>query len=301
MKTHLECLPCFLKQALSAARFVTDDEARQAVILRQVLREAAQMDLNAPPPVMGYKIHKALREATGNPDPYREAKRRFNALALRLLPEVRKKVQAAADPWDAATRVAIAANVIDFAIRGRIQEESVYELIDQFLEMPLHGDPKLLHQAAENAQSILFLTDNAGEIVFDRLLLEQMPLDRVTVAVKGGPVINDATMEDAREAGLPELVRVIDNGADAPGTLLQFCSPEFREYFEGVDLIIAKGQANYESLSDTERPVFFLLKIKCPVVAADTGLSMGSLALLRTTATDTLLTSAVRGPATQPL
>lgn len=301
MKTHLECLPCFLKQALTAARFVTEDEARQASILRRVLREAAEMDLNAPPPLMGYKIQKALREATGNPDPYAEPKRRFNALALELLPQVRQKVHAAADPWDAAVRVAIAANVIDFAIRGRIREEDVRNIIDQFLQMPLHGDPKLLRQAVEKARSILFLTDNAGEIVFDRPLLERMPLDRVTVAVKGGPVINDATMEDAREAGLTELVRVVDTGADTPGTILNFCTPAFREQFESVDLIIAKGQANYESLSESSRPIFFLLKIKCPVVAADTGLSIGSLALLRTAATDALLSTAARDPAAQPV
>jgi len=281
MKTHLECLPCFLRQALGAARFVTDDEARQAEILRQVLRAAAEMDLETPPPVMGGKIHRALRETTGNPDPYAEAKRRFTKLALELLPEARKRVRAADDPWEAAVRIAGAANVIDFAIRGAPGEESVRHLVEGFAEMPFHGDPAALREAVENAERILLLADNAGEIVFDRLLLEQMPADRVTIAVKGGPVINDATMEDARAAGLTERFEVIDDGSDTPGRALETCSPEFRRRFEEADLILAKGQANYESLSDTARPVFFLLKIKCPVVAADTGLPMGTLALLQ--------------------
>lgn len=142
---------------------------------------------------------------------------------------------------------------------------------------PLAGDPAALFEAAAKARSILYLADNAGEIVFDRILIEALPASRVTVAVRGGPVINDATLADAETAGIHEIATVIDNGSDAPGTLLAECSPEFRARFEAADLVIAKGQGNFETLSDTRKHIFFLLSVKCPLVAAEVGAPVGSL------------------------
>ena len=139
----------------------------------------------------------------------------------------------------------------------------------------LTGDIQELADAADRARDILYLADNAGEIVFDRLLIEQLPPGRVTVAVKGGPVLNDATRSDAAVAGLNELAEVIDNGSDAPGTLLGDCSHSFRERFDRADLVIAKGQGNYETLSDARKDVFFLLKAKCPVIAHHLGCDVG--------------------------
>ena len=129
------------------------------------------------------------------------------------------------------------------------------------------------------AESILYLADNAGEIVFDKILIEQLGPEKIKLAVKGGPVINDATIEDVEETGLTDLVRVISNGNDAPGTILGLCSEEFRHSFEEADLIIAKGQGNYESLSDFDKNIFFLLKAKCPVVANHLGCEVGSTVL----------------------
>ncbi|HSL95369.1 MAG TPA: ARMT1-like domain-containing protein, partial [Thermoleophilia bacterium] len=115
----------------------------------------------------------------------------------------------------------------------------------------------------------------------DGLLIEQLPRDRVVVAVRGAPVLNDATLADARAAGLDALAAVIGNGSDAPGTVLSDCSPEFRRVFAEADVIVSKGQGNYESLSDFEAPVFFLLKVKCPLAARHAGLPLGAHALLR--------------------
>jgi uncharacterized protein with ATP-grasp and redox domains len=138
--------------------------------------------------------------------------------------------------------------------------------------------------AVSQAERILYLTDNAGEIVLDRLLIEQLPTEQVTVAVKGAPVINDATMEDALLAGLPRIVEVIDNGSDAPGTILEACSQAFRERFEDADLIVSKGQGNYETLSDSDKNIFFILKAKCPVIAKDLGCEVGAMILRRSRA-----------------
>ncbi|MCK5255186.1 MAG: DUF89 family protein, partial [Deltaproteobacteria bacterium] len=118
--------------------------------------------------------------------------------------------------------------------------------------------------------------DNAGEIVFDRLFIEQLPREKVTYVVRGEPIINDVTIEDAREVDMFELVDVIDNGSDAPGTILETCSHEFQKRFASSDLVIAKGQGNYETLSDINKRIFFLLQVKCPVIAKDIGFEVGS-------------------------
>ncbi len=130
----------------------------------------------------------------------------------------------------------------------------------------------LQNQAAARAGRILYLADNAGEIVFDRLLVEALAPQRVTLAVRGTPVLNDATAADARAVGLTEICEVIDNGSDAPGTVLEDCSREFRQRFSTADLIIAKGQGNFETLSEAPGNIFFLFKVKCPVIATRTGL-----------------------------
>ncbi|OHB65800.1 MAG: hypothetical protein A2Y76_06255 [Planctomycetes bacterium RBG_13_60_9] len=148
----------------------------------------------------------------------------------------------------------------------------VTETIDKALSAD--WDPGCLEefaQAVNDARSILYLGDNAGEIVFDRLLIEELPHEKVTFVVKGSPVLNDATREDARTVGLTDLVEVIDNGSDAPGTILESCSAEFRRRFEHSDLIIAKGQGNYECLSNVDKDMFFILMAKCPVIATHLG------------------------------
>ena len=133
-----------------------------------------------------------------------------------------------------------------------------------------------LHKQIREAKDILYLGDNAGEIVFDRLFIEQLPYQKLTYVVRGEPIINDVTIEDAREVDMCDLVEVIDNGSDAPGTILDNCSHEFQKRFAYSDLIIAKGQGNYETLSDVDQRIFFLLQVKCPVIARDIGCEVGS-------------------------
>jgi hypothetical protein len=153
------------------------------------------------------------------------------------------------------------------------------------LTAPLCGSISALATAIRGARSILYLVDNAGEIVFDRDLLAQLPLGSFTVAVRGRPVLNDATLADAQAVGLTDLGDVIGNGSDAPGTILTDCSAEFRQLFAAADLIIAKGQGNYETLAGANRPIFFLLKIKCDVLSRALGQPRGSLVLHQQTTT----------------
>jgi hypothetical protein len=280
MQTFLDCFPCFLRQALDATRFVTDDESIQEQVLRETLEMMHEMDMSTPPPEIGYHIHRRIRALTGNPDPYLEQKQISNRFVLDQLPVLRKRVENADDPLEMAARLAVAGNVIDFGVSSEMDLDYYREVIERAMNTPF--DPQEIQhfkQAMANARDILYLADNAGEIVFDRLLIEQMPTDRVTLVVKAAPILNDALFADAEAAGLTDRVTVIDNGSDAPGTLLHLCSESFRERFKQADMIVSKGQANYESLSRCAGPVFFLLKIKCPVIGRDAGHELGEFVL----------------------
>ncbi len=235
--------------------------------MREVLHWTEEMDLNQSPPAMAQRIHRRLREITGIDDPYLAAKTRQNCIAIELLPELRAEIQSSRSPLMTAARIAIAGNMIDMGVNGNVTEADVHQALQQALSEPFYGEQALFHQALAKARSILYLADNAGEIAFDRLLIEQIPPERVTLVVRGTPVINDATLVDARAVGLDEIVEVVDNGSDAPGTLLDDCSQEFRHRFADADLIIAKGQGNFESLNNQPGNLFFLFKVKCPMVA----------------------------------
>ena len=281
MRTFFDCIPCFVRQALDSVRRATDDETVHEQVLRETLRAISEMDLRGSPPAMGHKIHRFIRELVGECDPYREMKDESNQLALALYPTLKSRVERSANPLETAVRLAIAGNIIDIAVKGDVAQIDVNEAVEHALTTPFDGDMDGFASAVSTAKSILYLADNAGEIVFDRLLIEELPLEKVTVAVRGAPVINDATMVDARVAGITELVDVIDNGSDVPGTILEECSTTFRDRFDEAGLIIAKGQGNYETLSEAAKDIFFALKAKCPVIASDIGCEVGDLVLRR--------------------
>ena len=271
MQTQLDCLPCFLRQALDAARQATAAEDIQRAVLIRVCDAIRHVDVRRQPPAMAQQIHRIIRATVGE-DPYREIKEQMNRLGVKLRERLRERVESAADPFAAAVRLAIAGNCIDYGARSHVTARGVARTIETALDRPIHGSVTALHRAARRARRILYLADNAGEIALDGLLIEQLPRGRVTVAVRGSPVINDATLEDAHAVGLAQWATLIDNGSDAPGTLLNDCSAEFRTVFARADLIIAKGQGNFESLAVTRgRPIFFLLIPKCPLVARHLG------------------------------
>ena len=282
MRTYFDCIPCFIRQALDSIRLITDDEDIAEQVMRKVLRLACKMDLRQSPPAMGREIHRIIRKLTGNHDPYREIKKRFNRLALKMYPELKQQVEISTDPFQTAVRLAIAGNIIDFGVNSVLEQSYVEKTIADSLTEPL--DMRALEEfrsETARAKDILYLGDNAGEIVFDRLLIEQLPCENITFVVKAGPIINDATMEDAKIAGLTEMVNVIDNGSDAPGTILESCSEAFRRQFSEADLVISKGQGNYETLSDVDKDVFFVLRAKCPVISRHLGCEVGSLVLVK--------------------
>ena len=282
MRIFLDCIPCFVRQALDSARLATDDEQIHEKVVREVLRLAADLDMSQSPPAIGQKIHRLIRSLVGSDDPYYRVKKQFNSLALKLYPDLRKQIIDSNDQLETAIRLAIAGNIIDFGVKSSLSELEVKKTISGSLSGYLNPEQvQDFKNAVMEAEEIFYLADNAGEIVFDRLLIEQLPCEKVTVVVKGRSVINDATMEDANVAGLTRIVEVIDNGSDAPGTILESCSQDFRRRFKKADLVIAKGQGSYETLSDVDKNIFFVLKAKCPVIARDLRCEVGEMILRR--------------------
>lgn len=282
MQTTNECIPCFVRQAEEAIALTTKDLAQREMIMQHILLALETSNRDDTPPAIAQRLHRMIRRETGDSDPYRTIKDRMNGLALEALPNIGESISAAKDPAEAALRVALAGNLLDSGAKVQIQPENMPHLLSNLWERPLAGDPREFFLAAENAERILYLTDNAGEIVFDRVLLNFLPIEKVTLAVRGSPILNDALRADAEIAGITGLVPVIDNGSDAPGTVLEDCSEEFLNHFHDADLIISKGQGNYETLSAVQAPIFFLFVVKCPVVAAQIGEATGTMVVKKT-------------------
>jgi hypothetical protein len=279
--TAHDCIPCFTRQAAEAVAMTGLEPPDQERLLRRLLRDLADSDWAVMPVSIAQRLQRLVREASDNPDPYRALKDRMNRTALDLLPGLTEAARRQPDPREAVVRLAIAGNLLDAGSKTRLTPEDMSKRLHAIWDTPLSGSAASLFRAAEAARRILYLADNAGEIVFDRLLVESLPVGRVTVAVRGAPVINDATLADAETAGIPAVATVIPNGSDAPGTVLTECSETFRACFADADLVIAKGQGNYETLSDTRRPIFFLLTVKCPLIAKAVGAPVGTLVVAR--------------------
>jgi uncharacterized protein with ATP-grasp and redox domains len=280
MQTQLECFPCFLRQtliALGQSPYLADTLIRRE-ILNDVLSIMLRADTDKPPAYTTTFIHRTIRERLGR-DPFKEIKHKYNALAMGLYHTLKPEVESSKDPLWTAARLAIAGNVIDFGIFTSVDIDGS---VRRALRTPIAADDyPAFRESVGHAEEILYLLDNSGEIVFDRLLIEQLVSSgkRVTAAVKGSPVLNDVILDDAVQTGLTKLCRVIDNGSDAVGTMLGWTSPEFQSAFHSADLIISKGQGNFETLAGNEKRIFFLFQSKCEVVSKELGLPPGSMLL----------------------
>jgi uncharacterized protein with ATP-grasp and redox domains len=276
MHTYLDCYPCFVRQALEAARQLGADEQKQKIVLERVLEALKGIDLSCTPPQIGDQVHGLVRRELGHSDPYRAFKEAATREAQVLLPRLRQIVKEAEDRLETGVRLSIAGNIID---AGRRSTYELWPTVQRVLSQPFAvADLEPLRRSLARAPSVLFLADNAGETVFDRLLIECFEVP-VVYAVKGGPILNDATVEDARMAGVDRVAELLSTGSNTPGTILERCSERFKQVFAEAPLVIAKGQANYETLSEQGSKVFFLLQAKCPVIARDLEVPVGGLVL----------------------
>lgn len=281
MKTSPECIPCLIRLATETVKRVTSDNNIIDTVIERTLALTKTMDMNTPPPKMGQLIHRIVTEGTKNPDPCLEIKKQCNELALKLQPELREIVERSSDRYLTAAKLAIAGNIIDFATPSEFSPKIMSDTINETLSSPV--DPtafELLKKSIENADKVLYLGDNAGEIIFDKIFIDELPKDKITFCVRGLPILNDALMDDAKKAGLTSTVKVIDSGTDLPGIIPDECSAELNSCFNEADLIIAKGQGNFETLNNIDKNIFFLFKVKCQTVANETGCEIGDTVIL---------------------
>ena len=284
MKLKNQCIECLEREVIKISKKVSDD-----LTVREAIKDYGDSVLKehkttATAPYITGLVYDYAKEKSGVTDPYYHEKHIFNKMALEFIDQLNLNdlIHDSKDAFDTALRLSIAGNIIDFSIGKDIKKQDVKQSIDDSLNALIFGiESQDLDVAIKKADRIMFISDNAGEIAFDKLLVNKMDKKKVTYVVKGSAIVNDATMSDAVEVGMDQLVTVIDNGAGTQGTLLELCSDTFKKAFDDSDLIIAKGQANYETLCNiTDKNFYFLLRAKCNVIAENIGCPQGSFVLL---------------------
>ena len=276
MKLYLDCIPCFMQQALRAGRIATSDEKKLKQILDKTGEMVKTISLQFTPAEIGVMVYRIVSEVTGVSDPYKNIKQQHIAETKSIYPELEKIVANSEDKLLTAIRIAIAGNVIDLGVKKSFDiVKDVKSILKQDFAI---CDYSAFKTQLEKTENILYIGDNAGESVFDKILIKELKKP-VKYAVRSIPIINDVTMEDAIASGLDEVSELIDSGCKSPGIILNQSTPEFLEIFNSSDLVISKGQGNFEGLSDCKRQVFFLLKTKCPIISNHIGVEDGSIIL----------------------
>lgn len=267
MKTSIDCFPCLMRQALQAARISGSDQEQERELVLSVADSLKDLDVTRTPPELAMPIYEKIVEMTGCEDPYLAIKEEGNQQALAVYPQVEKVVLESDDRLLSAARFAIAGNIIDY---GAAEKFDVEGLMEQCQVIPLAVDHSQKMKdtigALKKGDTVLYLHDNCGEIVYDKLVLEYLKeLEvNITMVVRGGAIINDATLVEAEAVGLDKYGMVISNGVTCPGTPVELCSEEFLGLYNSADLIISKGQGNFESLSEVNKGnILFLLTVKC--------------------------------------
>ena len=277
MNTHLECIPCFLSQSIEAAKMVTDDISIQEKVVKEVMKDLQNISFDKTPPEISTIVHRKIKEITGCNDPYLDVKLKENNYALKLENKLRYWVDSSENRLFTAIKLSVAGNIIDFGTPTRINIDTILGKINE--TNFLINNWKIFQKKLNETNRILYLGDNTGEIVFDKILIEELVKlgKEVTFVVREKPIINDATLEDAKYVGLDKIVKVITGVKESPGTVLELCSEGFLEEFNNAELIISKGQGNYESLNNENVNIFFLLIAKCKLVAKDLDVNIGNM------------------------
>ena len=265
MDIFLDCLPCVLKQVLEASRMATDNIELHAKIMGEAIKILADYKNYRCSPDIAKDMHQVVKSLTGESDPYKAVKERDIKTALEAYPRLQEFTANKQNNLYWALKIAATGNIIDSAIYNNLN--FIASLENELSKEFSVCDLDIFEEELKLAKNILIVGDNARETVFDRVLIENLASYKITYAVRAEPIINDATLQDAYDSGLNDCASIITIGCGAPGAILNQCSPEFLSVFNKADIVISKGQGNYEALSDCQRPVFFLLKAKCTMIA----------------------------------
>ncbi|MBN7573447.1 MULTISPECIES: damage-control phosphatase ARMT1 family protein [Clostridium] len=274
MKIHYKCLPCMVNQVIKVANITGVNNKEE--LLKEVFTYLSKMDFEATTPEIIGEIFGMIKEHTNNQDPYKETRNYYNTLFSKLLPEFERKIEQDENSFQLAVRYAIVGNIIDFNPIHNTLLEDIFDYFEKMEQLELAiDDSKELAKDILNSKTLLYLGDNCGEICMDKILLKKIkelnPNIKIFFGVRGKPVVNDSIAEDAYAVGIDEYAEVIDNGDGSLGTVLDRTSHEFKEVYKKADVVIAKGQANYECLSEEKKKIYFLLMTKCDVIANDIG------------------------------
>lgn len=278
MNVRIDCIPCVFRQAFAALQLATDDPVLKETVLKEVAAHYAKKELNSTPAHFSQAVYEIIAAKTGVPDPFANEKKHFNELALAMLPDCYAALEHTNDPLETGAHLAVAGNIIDLGIGEALD---IHGTLATALDIPFAvNDLELLRHDLENGRELLYIGDNAGEIVFDRVFIGIMrtlyPALHVIYSVKSGPIINDATMDDALAAGMHSVCDVIETGAACIGAPLDMVGKPFIAALDKADVIISKGQGNFETLNEEyQRNIYFILKAKCTLVAAELGVSFG--------------------------
>ena len=278
MRIDVECIPCFARQAISTTRRCTDDPAIEWEVMRRVSELIAGLSPESTPPDLAANVYAIIAELTGVEDPFKALKVEANKLAMTVVAELGDWLEDFPDPLLAAVKLSIAGNSMDLGVVTEFGD--VGDLARRVMETDLGvDDHEELCARVKNARDVLVIDDNTGEIVFDRVLIERMRRINdchYSYMVRGRAIINDVTIQDAKDVGIDGVAEVVDTGAGTPGLVLSVCSEDAYRRFMNADLVVSKGQGNYEALSDAPREVFFLLLSKCDVVSRELQVPVGS-------------------------
>lgn len=278
MKAFPQCIPCVIRQAIQVMDLLKLDEVKRRHILAELMDELEGIDVSKyTPPEITNIAHDKLKKLTGVEDYYKSVKKKYNNFGLKLYPKLKKVIQRSADPLNTAVRLAIAGNIIDYGASSSFDVEAAIEdvlvkdfAIDHFSRFK---------ETLKGSKEILYIGDNAGEIVFDKLLVEELSkVAPVAFAVKSAPILNDALIEDAKTASMFKVAKVIESGSNNAGTIFSETTEEFKNIFRKAGLILAKGQGNLETL-ENKKEIFYLLMVKCPHLAIPMGVKKNDIIL----------------------
>jgi len=277
MKISFDCLPCSLRQVLEASRLATDDVAVQDEIIKEALGLLAGYQNYSYAPTLARSMQLIVKKHTGVEDPYAAIKKRDIEAAQTIYPMLKQFLQEKENSLYWALKIAVTGNVIDAGAYGDVDIKACVrqELIKEFFICDLD----VFTEKLPTAKTLLILGDNAGETVFDRILAEYLQPLKIIYAVRSKPILNDATVRDAYASGLDKYTEIMATGCDLPGVVLESCGPEFGDIFSHADIVLSKGQGNWETLENYGRDVFFLLKAKCPVIAKKLNVGLGEYVL----------------------
>lgn len=268
MKAEKACYLCCEKKVQSILKQFAVEDEKQKEVLQQIKSylETASEEMSAPE-LMGNAL-QIFKKTTGIEDAYARQKQRYNQLLLTKIESLKEELQSENDLLYAAVQMALVGNYIDFGAMDDVDEGKLDDLLKERKNIALDDATyRIFYKELEQAKSVVYITDNAGEIVLDRLLVEAIlkcfPSLQLTILARGEEVLNDATVKDANEVGFPKCVRVISNGTYYPGTLLKKLPNDIKKIIDQADICIAKGQGNFESLCGTGLPVYYLFLCKC--------------------------------------